>query len=74
MLGTNPYYSTWELGLTWSDREDRYAVQHYGPAIMRIRYLAISPNHFLWRVDQSTDGGKTWQRDHWAMEANRLGK
>lgn len=74
MLGTNSLGGEFALGLTWSDSAGRYAIQHYGPAIMRIRYLAIDPNRFLWRADRSVDGGKTWLRDAWTMEATRIAK
>ena len=62
----------WEPGLVWSDGENRYAVQRYGSDIVRIRYFAITPTHFLWRADESSDGGRTWRPDHWTMEAFRL--
>jgi hypothetical protein len=74
MLGTTSTGGEFALGLTWSDDKNRYAIQHYGSAIMRIRYLAIAENHFLWRADRSTDGGKTWLRDAWTMEAKRIGR
>ena len=74
MLGTNARGGEFALGLTWSDGENRYAIQHYGNTIMRIRYFAIEPNHFLWRADATTDGGRTWLRDTWTMEAWRIGK
>jgi hypothetical protein len=62
----------WAPGLVWTVGDTRYAIQHYGSDLVRIRYFAITPNHFLWRADASTDGGRTWQRDHWTMEAFRL--
>lgn len=74
MLGTNSAGGEFALGLTWSDGANRYAIQRYGTAIMRIRYLAIEDTHFLWRADRSTDGGKTWLRDAWTMEAKRIGR
>ena len=74
MLGTNARGGEFALGLTWSDARNRYAIQHYGDAIMRIRYFAIEPDHFLWRADRTADGGRTWLRDAWTMEAWRIGK
>ncbi len=62
----------WAPGIAWSDGTNRYMVQHYGTAIMRIRYFAITPQSFLWRADLSVDGGRTWQRDRWTMEAHRI--
>ncbi len=74
MMGTNSSVGEVELGTTWSAAGERFAVQHYGPVVMRIRYISIEPNHFLWRADRSTDGGLTWTRDTWTMEATRIGK
>jgi len=69
--------SPWAPGVSWSDGRDRYVVQSYGSGpdalITRIRYYAVTPNHFLWRADGSTDGGKTWTRDFWKIEAHRAG-
>jgi hypothetical protein len=42
-----------------------------GPFITRIRYYDITAEHFLWRADASSDGGKTWTRDFWKIEARR---
>ena len=74
MLGTRSTGSEFDLGLTWSDELNRYAIQHYGPAIVRIRYFSIGQDHFLWRADRTTDGGKTWLLDAWTMEASRIGR
>ncbi|HEV8357247.1 MAG TPA: hypothetical protein VGQ17_10830 [Gemmatimonadales bacterium] len=74
MLGTHSKWGEFALGLTWSDASNRYVIQHYGPAIMRIRYFAIGPDRFLWRADRSTDGGRTWLLDAWTMEATRFAK
>jgi hypothetical protein len=67
--------SPWAPGVSWSDGKDRFVVQTYGTGpdalITRIRYYAVAPDHFLWRADGSTDGGKTWMRDFWKIEANR---
>ena len=66
--------SPWAPGVSWSDGKDRYVVQTYPgdpELITRIRYYNVSADHFLWRADGSTDGGKTWIRDFWKIEANR---
>ena len=67
--------SPWAPGVSWSDGKDRFVVQTYGTGpdalITRIRYYAVTRDHFLWRADGSTDGGKTWMRDFWKIEANR---
>ena len=72
--GINTYQADWEPGLAWGDASNRYLVQHYGPAIERIRYFAITATQFLWRADRSADGGKTWILDHWTMHATRIAK
>jgi hypothetical protein len=67
--------SPWAPGVCWSDGKDRYVVQTYGSddggLITRIRYYQITRDHFLWRADGSTDGGKTWIKDFWKIEADR---
>jgi hypothetical protein len=74
MMGVEPKGGAWAPGLMWRVGNDRLLIQHYGSAIMRIRYFAIEEHHFLWRADRSTDGGKTWLLDAWTMEANRIAK
>jgi hypothetical protein len=76
IAGTGAKQGTpWATGVCWSDGRDRYVVQTYGAGpdalITRIRYYAITKDHFLWRADGSTDGGKTWTRDFWKIEADR---
>jgi hypothetical protein len=76
IAGTSAKQGTpWAPGTSWSDGRDRFVVQTYGTGpnalITRIRYYAITPDHFLWRADGSQDGGKTWIRDFWKIEANR---
>jgi hypothetical protein len=45
-----------------------------GPTgILRIRYYDISPDHFRWVADRSTDGGKSWQLKNLTIEATRTG-
>lgn len=72
--GINTYAAEWEPGLAWGDGENRYLMQHYGSAIERIRYFAITSTSFLWRADRSVDGGKTWLLDNWTMQATRIAK
>ncbi len=72
-MGVNSEVGDWEPGLSWSDANNRYVIQHYGKMIMRIRYFNITPTHFQWRGDSSNDGGKTWILDFWTMEASRVG-
>jgi hypothetical protein len=64
----------WQPGTAWSVGRDRLLVQS-NPSIgqlLRIRYYAITPDHFQWRADASTDGGKTWVADVLLIEATRV--
>jgi hypothetical protein len=66
--------AVWTPGVAWSDGQNRYLVQDY-PELgvkMRIKYYAITRDHFLWRADGSPDGGKTWVKDFWLIEATRV--
>ena len=71
--GTGTRRGVWAPGIGWSDGTSRYLVQDYPDIGMkvRIRYYAITPDHFLWRADGSQDGGKTWLPDLWLLEAKR---
>ena len=61
-------------GRTWADADGRSGIEWYGDVLVRFRYFAMTPNRFLWRQDQSRDGGKTWILDTGMMEAKRVGK
>jgi hypothetical protein len=74
MQGVGSSSGAWSPGLCWSDADNRYVTQWYGPSLMRIKYFNIKPNSFQWRADRSTDGGKTWALDWWTMEAVRISK
>lgn len=74
MIGSSSSGGVIQPGLTWSDGADRYAIQRNGNILSRIRYLAIEPNSFLWRMDVSSDGGRTWLRDAGAMTARRIAR
>lgn len=74
MFGSSATGGEVQPGLTWSDANARYVIQRNGASLSRIRYLAITPNRFLWRSDLSNDGGKTWLLDAAIMEARRIGK
>jgi hypothetical protein len=74
MFGTWPGSGEIQPGLTWSDGVSRFAIQHSKGVLVRIRYLQIDADHFLWRSDRSGDGGKTWLRDAGTMEAKRISK
>ena len=53
--------------------EQRFGVASGKPSILRIRYYNIRPDAFSWRADRSSDGGKTWVKDHLMIEARRIG-
>ena len=76
MIGASSRGGPIEPGLTWWDSTGHglVAIQRSGGELVRIRYLEIGPDHFLWRSDASRDGGKTWLRDAGTMEARRIGK
>lgn len=53
--------------------EQRFGVAGGTPSMMRIRYYNIRPDAFSWAGDRSTDGGKTWVKNHLTIEARRIG-
>lgn len=53
--------------------EQTFAVAAGRPSMMRIRYYNIRPEAFSWAGDRSTDGGKTWVKNHLTIEAKRIG-
>lgn len=53
--------------------EQTFGVARGEPSTWRIRYYDIRPDRFSWRADRSTDGGKTWEKDHLRIEAQRIG-
>jgi hypothetical protein len=53
--------------------EQTFGVASGRPSMMRIRYYDIRPDAFSWAGDRSSDGGKTWVRNHLTIEARRIG-
>ncbi len=53
--------------------EQTFGVGGPNPSTFRIRYYDIGPDHFSWNADRSTDGGKTWVKDFYHIEAHRIG-
>ena len=53
--------------------EQKFGVASGEAAIMRIRYYNIGKDRFSWAADRSTDGGKTWVKNHLQIEARRIG-
>jgi hypothetical protein len=74
LIGASSNGGAVQPGLTWSDDSTRYVIQRGGSVLVRFRYFAMEPDHFLWRSDRSHDGGRTWILDAGIMEARRLGR
>ncbi len=53
--------------------EQKFGVMSPSPSIWQIRYYDIRSDRFSWTADRSTDGGKTWSRNHLQIEARRIG-
>ena len=74
IVGANSHGGGLIPGRTWAQGDERHGIEWYGNVLVRFRYFAITPTRFLWRQDQSRDGGKTWILDTGMMEAHRVGK
>jgi len=74
LVGANSRGGSIIPGRTWADADGRSGIEWYGDVLVRFRYFAMTANRFLWRQDQSRDGGKTWILDTGMMEARRIGK
>jgi hypothetical protein len=74
IVGANSHGGGLIPGRTWASGDERDGIEWYGTVLVRFRYFAITPTRFLWRQDQSRDGGKTWILDTGMMEARRIGK
>jgi hypothetical protein len=53
--------------------EQKFGAASGKPAVMKIRYYNIEKNRFSWTGDRSSDGGKTWVKNHLQIEARRIG-
>lgn len=53
--------------------EQKFGTMSPKPSLWRIRYYDIRPDRFSWAADRSTDGGKTWEKNHLQIEARRIG-
>jgi len=53
--------------------EQKFGVMSATPSVWKIRYYDIGKDRFSWSADRSTDGGKTWTKDHQQIEARRIG-
>jgi hypothetical protein len=72
MQGLKARRGSWDPGIAWGSGDTRFVEQTFtNVSQARIRYYRITPNSFSWRADVSVDGGKTWMRDAWLIEARR---
>jgi hypothetical protein len=73
MQGLKARRGSWDPGLAWGSGDERFVVQTFtGVSQARIKYHRIARDSFSWRADVSIDGGKTWTRDAWLLEAVRV--
>jgi hypothetical protein len=64
--------SRWHEGEGWREGADMRLDQRMpGGGMLRIRYYDITPSHFDWKADYSSDSGKTWTTDFIRIEAKR---
>jgi hypothetical protein len=61
----------WAEFTAWPEGSTLRADQHNSRSSLRITYYDITKDHFRWKADVSTDGGKTWQTDQIRIEATR---
>ncbi|MBA3885841.1 MAG: hypothetical protein H0X67_08920 [Acidobacteria bacterium] len=77
-IGSEPGTGLQDFGTAKRVGDEMHIEQTFGvaggtPSIMRIRYYNIRPDAFSWAGDRSTDGGKTWGKNHLTIEARRIG-
>jgi hypothetical protein len=78
LIGSEPGGGLQDLGTAKLVGDEMHIEQTFGvaggrPSMMRIRYYNIRPDAFSWAADRSTDGGKTWVKNHLTIEAKRIG-
>lgn len=78
LIGSEPGSGLQDFGTAKRVGDEMHIEQTFGvaggrPSIMRIRYYNIRPDAFSWAADRSTDGGKTWVKNHLTIEARRIG-
>lgn len=78
LVGTTPGAGLQDIGTGRQVGAEMRIEQTFGVAagqasLWRIRYYNISPEHFSWAADRSTDGGKTWVTGFQQLEAHRIG-
>lgn len=78
LIGSEPGGGLKDFGTARLVGDEMHIEQSFGvaggrPSMMRIRYHNIRPDAFSWAGDRSTDGGKTWVKNHLTIEAKRIG-
>lgn len=78
LIGSEPGSGLQDFGTGKQVGDEMHIEQTFGvaggqPSMMRIRYYNIRPDAFSWAADRSTDGGKTWLKNHLTIEARRIG-
>ena len=78
LIGSEPGTGLQDFGTAKRVGNEMHIEQKFGvaggkPNILRIRYYNIRPDAFSWAADRSTDGGKTWVKNHITIEARRIG-
>jgi hypothetical protein len=78
LIGSEPGSGLQDFGTAKRVGGEMHIEQTFGvaggkPSMMRIRYFNIRPDAFSWAGDRSTDGGKTWVKNHLTIEARRIG-
>jgi len=61
----------WAEITAWRDGNTMRVDQRGGGRRLRITYYDISPKHFSWKADVSTDDGATWRQNQIRIEATR---
>ena len=61
----------WAELTAWREGSTIRVDQTGGEYLLRITYSDIAKDHFHWKADVSTDGGKSWKADQIRIEAKR---
>jgi hypothetical protein len=61
----------WSLGTAWREGHEMREGPLDESKASRARFYDIAPDHFSWKMDRSTDGGKTWISDFLRVQARR---
>ena len=63
--------ANWATFTAWPEGKTLRVDQHGERGALRITYYDIGKDHFRWKADASSDGGKTWRADAIRIEATR---